>query len=251
MQLANVLDTLMIQRNISAYKISKDTGISDRLIGYWRKGEKTPSAENLLTIATYFGISTDFLLTGKDYNKESPPINPITDDRDEQEVLQYFRVLGPKDKGRVLGTAKTLVELQLEKQRTLEYSTPKELIYIDNVPVSAGTGEWLSETTNNKLKVRSTAQTEKADFALRINGNSMEPQFYDDDIILVHRQETVTIGEIGIFVLNGYGYIKKYDGNRLVSLNPAFDDILITEHDNIVCQGKVLGILPPDDILLQ
>lgn len=63
MQLAQILNELMLKNNnMSAYKLSKETGISDRLIGYWRKGEKLPSAENIVILATYFGISTDYLL---------------------------------------------------------------------------------------------------------------------------------------------------------------------------------------------
>ena len=61
MKLSQMLDKLMTEKDISAYKISKSTGISDRLIGYWRKGEKLPGAENLLTIANYFDVSVDYL----------------------------------------------------------------------------------------------------------------------------------------------------------------------------------------------
>lgn len=69
MKLSQTLDKLMTERKISAYKISKETGISDRLIGYWRNGEKMPSAENLLSIANYFSISVDYLLTGEEKNR--------------------------------------------------------------------------------------------------------------------------------------------------------------------------------------
>jgi len=70
MQLAQILNNLMESKSISAYKMSKDTGISDRLIGYWKKGEKLPSAENLMIISNYFGVSIDYLLTGEN-RKES------------------------------------------------------------------------------------------------------------------------------------------------------------------------------------
>lgn len=82
MQLAQVLDKLMTKNDISAYKISKDTGISDRLIGYWRKGEKLPGAENLLIIANYFGISVDYLLTGEEKNTQANQLS-----ENEQECL--------------------------------------------------------------------------------------------------------------------------------------------------------------------
>ena len=59
----------MDNSKISAYKMSKETGISDRLIGYWRKGEKMPGAENLIIIANYFNTSIDYLLDRDVSNK--------------------------------------------------------------------------------------------------------------------------------------------------------------------------------------
>ena len=62
MKFSQILCNLMDSKHISAYKMSKDTGISDRLIGYWKKGEKLPNAENLIIIANYFNTSIDCLL---------------------------------------------------------------------------------------------------------------------------------------------------------------------------------------------
>lgn len=62
MQLSQILTKLMSEHNLSAYKLSKETGISDRLIGYWKNGDKLPGAENLIALANYFGISIDYLL---------------------------------------------------------------------------------------------------------------------------------------------------------------------------------------------
>lgn len=78
MQLAQILNNLMESKSISAYKMSKDTGISDRLIGYWKKGEKLPSAENLMIISNYFGVSIDYLLTGEDRIAQNVSQSAIT-----------------------------------------------------------------------------------------------------------------------------------------------------------------------------
>lgn len=91
MQLSQILDNLMREKSISAYKISKDTGISDRLIGYWRNGDKLPSAENLLTIANYFGISVDYLLTGKESSANENQLDEI-----ETKLISDFRSLSPQ-----------------------------------------------------------------------------------------------------------------------------------------------------------
>lgn len=78
MQLAQILNNLMESKSISAYKMSKDTGISDRLIGYWKKGEKLPSAENLMIISNYFGVSIDYLLTGENRKESNISQSAIT-----------------------------------------------------------------------------------------------------------------------------------------------------------------------------
>lgn len=50
------------KKNISAYKIAKETGISQSLISDYKTGTKKPSAENLIKIADFFNCSIDFLL---------------------------------------------------------------------------------------------------------------------------------------------------------------------------------------------
>ena len=90
MKLAQTLDRLMNEINVSAYKISKETGISDRLIGYWRNGDKLPGAENLLTIANYFGISVDYLLNGEDAG--------LSLSNDEKILLETYRQLSQQGK---------------------------------------------------------------------------------------------------------------------------------------------------------
>ncbi|MDE7193877.1 MAG: S24 family peptidase, partial [Oscillospiraceae bacterium] len=84
-------------------------------------------------------------------------------------------------------------------------------------------------------------ETRRADFALTIQGDSMEPVYHDGDIVLVKQQDAVDVGQIGIFVLNAAGYIKKNGGDRLISLNEKYDDILIEEYDDCRCVGKVIG----------
>jgi len=56
------LNGLMVQQHITAYRISKDTGIPERLIGYWKSGDKQPTSGNLLKLADYLDVSVDYLL---------------------------------------------------------------------------------------------------------------------------------------------------------------------------------------------
>ena len=235
----------MSERDVSAYKISKATGISDRLIGYWRKGEKLPGAENLLTIANYFGISVDYLLTGKE---KSSPTNQLT--ADEQELLDIYNSLSPKSQGRLRERAEVLAEL--EAPIANEPEPEQETIFIEysTLKVSAGTGEPLiDDTYHDFLKVKRSDLTEEANFAVQISGNSMLPRFKDKEWVLVRSQPDVEIGEIGIFIIDGNGYIKERAADRLVSINPEYDDIYFKENQDIKCKGLVIGTLESDDFV--
>ena len=245
MKLSQTLDKLMSERDVSAYKISKATGISDRLIGYWRKGEKLPGAENLLTIANYFGISVDYLLTGKE---KSSPTNQLT--ADEQELLDIYNSLSPKSQGRLRERAEVLAEL--EAPIANEPEPEQETIFIEysTLKVSAGTGEPLiDDTYHDFLKVKRSDLTEEANFAVQISGNSMLPRFKDKEWVLVRSQPDVEIGEIGIFIIDGNGYIKERAADRLVSINPEYDDIYFKENQDIKCKGLVIGTLERDDFV--
>lgn len=236
MKLSQVLNGLMAETNVSAYKISKETGISDRLIGYWKKGEKMPSAENLLTIANYFGISVDYLLTGED------KIKPIAND--ELELLTYYKELPEREQMKLIGRASALAEVYKDQVESEKPEEPTIEIRHSYYKVSAGTGYNLNDDDQwDTIEVPDTPEANKADFALTISGDSMEPVYYDGDIVLVKSQSAIDNGEIGIFIIEDNGYIKKYGGDKLISLNAKYDDILFSDYnsEDIRCVGLVIG----------
>ena len=65
MQFVQVFNDLMESYNLTNYRLAKVSGISEGMVGFWRRGERTPSAENLVRLADYFNVSGDYLL-GRD-----------------------------------------------------------------------------------------------------------------------------------------------------------------------------------------
>lgn len=112
-----------------------------------------------------------------------------------------------------------------------------------DLAVSAGFGEPMGDTYyTNKLEIPTERVPENAHFCVRVNGDSMEPAYKDGDIVFVERIEgTVREGEIGVFALNGEGFIKRLGSHKLISLNPEYSPIELTEFDDLRCQGRVLG----------
>jgi len=102
---------------------------------------------------------------------------------------------------------------------------------------------YLDDSLAGSISIPDNERTAEADFALRISGNSMAPRYRDGDVLLVEDCDSVEFGELGIFVLDGDGYFKKFGGDRLISLNPAYGDILLRSFEEAVCCGRVIGKL--------
>ncbi len=82
-----------------------------------------------------------------------------------------------------------------------------------------------------------------ANFALVVNGDSMEPLIKNKSIIYIHKQEDVENGTIAVVEIDGCVTCKKVyrEDNklRLVSINEKYDD-MIFEDGNIKILGKVI-----------
>ena len=148
-------------------------------------------------------------------------------------------VVKPEKTARVLPAIRTYSRYA-EEQRV---RTGKRPIDLYKLPVSAGVGEYLEETLVETIQIPNNEKTAEADYALRISGNSMEPKYHSGDILLVQNAESVEMGELGIFLLDGSGFFKVYGGDTLISLNPEYGPLLLKEFANVQCKGRVIGKL--------
>lgn len=60
---------LMAQHDISAYRLSKDIGLTNGLMTQWKNGRQKPSLDSLNLIADYFDVSPNYLLGKEDSPK--------------------------------------------------------------------------------------------------------------------------------------------------------------------------------------
>ncbi len=121
--------------------------------------------------------------------------------------------------------------------------TGKRPILLYELPVSAGVGVYLDEAEAVSINIPDNDKTADADYALRISGNSMEPKYRDGDILLVRHADSIDVGELGIFLLDGCGFFKVFGGDRLLSLNPSYGPILLKDFADVQCKGQVVGKL--------
>ena len=121
--------------------------------------------------------------------------------------------------------------------------TGKRAILLYELPVSAGVGVYLDEAEADSINIPDNDKTAEADYALRISGNSMEPKYRDGDILLVRHSDSIDVGELGIFLLDGCGFFKVFGGDRLLSLNSDYGPILLKDFADVQCKGQVVGKL--------
>jgi SOS-response transcriptional repressor LexA len=109
--------------------------------------------------------------------------------------------------------------------------------------VSAGYGAYISDDYPDEIEIDANTYP-KADFAVQITGDSMQPDYRDGKKVLVHKQPYLENGQIGIFMYNGEGFIKQYheenDIITLVSLNPEYKPIKPKPTDDFQIVGHVL-----------
>jgi transcriptional regulator with XRE-family HTH domain len=61
-----IFEKLCAERGITPYKVSKDTGITQSTLYNWKIRNNLIGVERGQKIADYFGVSLEYLMTGKD-----------------------------------------------------------------------------------------------------------------------------------------------------------------------------------------
>lgn len=85
-------------------------------------------------------------------------------------------------------------------------------------------------------------------FGLRVNGDSMDKEFRDGDVVIVEKDAVVENGQIAVVQINGYNATVKrvrYEKDRIIlipeSNNPAHYPQVYSQDDEIKIIGKVVS----------
>lgn len=241
--ITNTLKLLRSKKGVTAKAVAEALNILPDTYRSYETGRREPNLDTLKSIANYFEVSTDYILGLE------PAPNPFADlnlsEEDEKEVVDKYMSLPPEIRACMLDVLIQLGDAVRQRQtpEATEPETPTWSICYNEYKVSAGTGVMLDEYERlDRIDVIDTPEARRADYGLMISGDSMEPMYHNGDVVLVKQTNVIDVGEIGIFVVDGEGYIKEFGGDRLISLNEDYKDILLHEYNNIKCCGKVIGI---------
>ncbi len=247
---------LKSEKKITNDRLSELTGIPLGTLSKIMAGiSDSPKLANIVAIAEVLGCSLDYIVNGTPDNDHNYTLAP-----EEMDFIELYRTLDThsrelvklvavKESERPQSISQGAVQREVRKKAKV-LKTPasmrtagKRNIMLYDFAVSAGTGVYLDDAQATEISVPDNDRTRTADFALRISGNSMEPRYHDGDIVLVEDTDAVEVGELGIFVLDGNGYFKQFGGDRLISLNEDYGDILLRGYSEVVCCGRVVGKL--------
>jgi SOS-response transcriptional repressor LexA len=259
MELHEKIRLLRIQKSLNQSELSRLVGTSVVSIGCWENGTKCPSTSAIISLAKAFNVSTDYLLGVSIDSKFTGELLS----KKEKSLLSNYRYLdyyGKKAVDAVCLAEKNRVETLTNKYESSILS-PKSSRYIPKyiTPSAAGLSTPLEGDDFEMILADGDVPAE-ADFAVRIQGNSMYPYINDGDTVYVKKDTELSVGDVGIFCVDGAMYCKQYyinnDGNLcLLSANPNLQhtNIIVSKNGNstVVCYGKVLDVnsIPLPDYL--
>ena len=202
-------------------------------ISKWENDKEEPRLSSVKILADYFDVPLDYF------------------NGNEVEILPIYNKLEKPRQEKVLSYAKD----QLEEQESAnnismfdKYQDDEDYItdYVEGL-VAAGHGTFQEDNLHMEVRLRAEDVPEDYDTIAKVAGDSMEPLIEDNDLLFIKVTSQVDINSIGIFQINGKNFVKKlkrdYNGGwYLQSLNNSYEEIHLTEEDDIRTIGEVVSV---------
>ena len=226
------------KKGMSMSELARRVGIAKSTMSrYFNKTREFP-LNKADDFARIFNITPEFLLGIQKENKEKP------------EILTIYNQLEEPRQEKVLDFANAqLDEQESSKVASIFEKVSNEDYIIDYVEglVAAGHGTFQEDNLHMEVKLRAEDVPEEYDTIAKVAGDSMEPLIEDNDLLFIRVASQIDINSIGIFQINGKNFVKKlkrdYDGSwYLQSLNSGYEEIHLSENDDIRTIGEVVDI---------
>ena len=208
----------MVVQKMQQFLPESEKAVTTRSFMSWEAGEREPRVTVGVALAMALGFEDVAVL----YLDSEPKLNQAG----QQRLGEYRSML--------LHTA----EFTEKPEPTLR------LLPVYLQPASAGTGQWLDDDAQEMTEVDESVPA-KAEFGVRIAGDSMEPRFMNGQTVWVKAAQDANNGDLVLCTLNDQGYCKKLrkdeNGIALISLNKKYAPIPVREEDEFRIAGIVVG----------
>ena len=223
-----------IRMRLNQPQLAAMLGTTKNAVSNWESGFSRPDMNLVpglcqalgISIPAFFGIRTE--------------LDALTPD--QLGHIRSYVQLSPRDQSTVNALTEHLLSASETDRRVQCRSAFLSLFHNDNL-AAAGLVNDLDDSVSGEYEyIRRDGLSERADEIITVTGDSMEPTFHDGDDLLIQHTETLEIGEIGIFVVNGEGFVKEYRENGLYSHNSsAYPLRTFSPNDDVRIVGRVLG----------
>lgn len=220
--------------------VAAHLNITSATVSNWEKDANFPDIPTLIKLCKFYDITPDEMLavTTTTYHSLSMA---------ERQWIEHYRKLDPHGFQMVT----SVMKMEIDRMEAEALRKDRKIVQLRDyfMPASAGIGEYLPEGDNFQwLNVYETPDTEEADMIVHVSGDSMRPTLKDGDRLLIQETESLSTGELGVFLVNGESFVKELGKGCLISHNRKYRDIRFADYDDIRCVGRVLGLLDESDI---
>lgn len=225
---------------MSRQQLARLLGVSLSAIGNYETGVSFPKEEVMLRLFDSLRTDPNFLF------QDSFQGGAQVLGRSEHALLERYRGLSPVGRE----TVRSVVDALCAYRDDLEQSRPDQeprLIPLYRSPAAAGYAAPVFGEDFDYIQVTDEVP-QAAEFAVRIQGDSMIPFIADGDLVYVNR-DPLKAGDVGIFCVDGDMLCKQYYKDPagvvyLFSLNRARSDadVVLTPSSGrmLACFGRVI-----------
>ena len=241
--IGDILKELRLKRQLTSEQLCERLGIKGGSYRNYERNDRKPDYDTLVKLADYYGVSTDYILGRPNAKAPKDPFDEIeTIDEMEKDLIKEWLNLDEKSRKSFLDVLRKIVLKEEARNKPVIEKAKYLLRHLSCHKVSAGFGFNLNDDDNwQEAEVYEVPEVHTADFAVEVDGDSMEPVYCDGDILLVKSTPVIDRGDVGVFTLNSCGYVKELGKNQLISYNEKYKPINFSADDDMTCWGKVLG----------
>lgn len=248
METKDILKTLRKNKGYSTMQdFCSAANISFSTYQNYETGKRLPTAEILMKIADFYGVTTDYLL-GRD-EKTADPIETLASqfglNSASKAILAAYLYMDDKERSNLLSMVKRFADAASEHEKENTAQEIRRILKYDMLHInkaSAGTGYDLTDRDQwRSISIYDCPEAHEADFAVEVDGDSMSPEYNDGDIVFVKEDRDVPVGKVGLFRVGDCGYIKERGEGELISYNTNYKNIPLKDTDND-CIGRVIGV---------
>ena len=219
------LQELRKDRKFTQEEAANQFGVKLSTYQKYERDAISPPYDILIKIADFYGVSADYLLGRTEIKAMAgtTPAEQLDVTAAEQEIIRRYTEFPEEVRLLLLETIRKLVGLP---------DAPEDLRPVivftrcHRMKASAGMGYDLDNADEwRDVRIYDCPEAYQADFAVEVDGDSMEPDYHDGDIVFVKLSEDVPVGAVGLFIHDGRGYIKERGEKYLISRNPDYPNI--------------------------